>query len=259
MAFKAAFLACVVSLFSALAGFGQTLEAEIGELKHTFETAATYDAALAEFLQPGAVVHTWMPSAPGCNAEWSGGVSVFCMRTEKVSVAVGILQVSGKEIDLMVGVYNNSSHTIDVLPEQAAIQHLGAKGKILRAKAPEEVVAALRRRAAITAIFVEVVPLFQRTYSEARGYVGPDQVRLEVESPDELARARGAAAADRILADAEVQAEEVQARALMANTLHPGESVTGILTFRREKNAEYYRVALVLDGEIFSFLFRRRK
>ena len=250
MAFKAAFLACVVSLFSALAGFGQTLS----------ETAAAdlapYDAALGKFLgEPGAVVHTWIPGAPGCDGEWADGHLIRSIHTENVFVAAKAFWSSGRKLDVGVLVMNNSSHTVDVLPERAAIQAFGRKGKILRAEDPERVAARMQTWAAITAAVVRTAPLFQRTYSEAWGSVGGQPVRIHVESPDELARAQGAADADRLMADAAWAAAQVEAAALKANTLRPGESVVGYLTFPLQKKMKFYRVALVVDRDIFCFLY----
>ena len=211
----------------------------------------------------------WRENAPDSDAFYVDGLRIETLQVNGIEVRATVSDTdSYMRVDLVV--FNRTPGRVDVIPEKANLQVFQPRFKELAYKSPAQLSTSIRHRAAWASILAAMGSFRTKTITSttygsgsvdiagaggfATGtYSGSSTTTTTV--PDEAARAESIAQVAAIEQRRDNAIQAVRDITLRANTLFPGQQISGAMFFEREKNHTSMVLSVPLAGRTFQFIF----
>lgn len=224
----------------------------------------------------------WSADDPNSDQVLNAGLPVRILVSDGVAVSASLAR-NDDVLWANVSVTNRSGRRIDVDPSQFALTEVMPKQKQLPYESPQQIVKFIKRRAdwanALSGVAAEMSRDETTTQAEIntngqsktdfKAETRPDAFSVKgtarttsssrttatvtTETPDYQARMESARAIEKNTAVAESKSVDVLKRALLANTLMPGEDIGGAVFFQRDKKLREAILRIPIAGKIFEF------
>ncbi len=211
-----------------------------------------------------------------CDRIYSNGEEIFIIRYDPLTLGVTFYQDGDHAI---AWVYASLSSTtkinVDILPSRLTLATTSPSIALVTPKNPEKIGASTMRKSRIWAGVIGGMSGMARTtttthesgtvsgtYSSMRGYGSFDgsySGTAVTSQPDYQARADGQRTAARIVGRAQDRAAQVSGTALRATTLLPGNKISGLVYFPRDKRAKGAVLRIPVGTIDFEFPFEWAK
>ncbi len=240
----------------------------------TTESTQGVKAPSSPPLVPASVggVHTWSATDPNCTAALSDGRTVRMIRANGLAVLAAIWD-NGSKTQAYIGIKNSTIANVDVRPETFQLVVAAPKYRMLAYQDPDQMAKSIRRsagwKAGLTSGLGGMAQKQTTSTSTTEGTAtvsGPGgaasgtyngTTMTTSSQPDYEARQRAAEKADRIRAEANNAASNLQSTALRANTIIPGHQIIGAVFFEHEKHIQKATLTVVVGNDSFVIPFER--
>lgn len=218
---------------------------------------------------PPPTIIRWTANESNSDSFFVQGLQVKSLEADGIEVRAAVSEAGGYlRVDLSV--VNGTSARIDLLPRKSDLFITKPKPREVAYKTPEQLSNSIRHRATWATILIAIgsartKTITSNTYeSGSIGLSGPGgsasgyysgSATTYTTVPDESARIEGQAHMAAVAKKESAQLQAVEDIAVRANTLFPGQRITGALFFELEKKHDVVLFTLPLGDHIFQFAF----